>query len=253
MKKIALLIASLVVLASCEREIPTVDPSALDNRNIYVRMYKYWNGGVLDKSKVLEINGSKIKIDHIYLTMSKFRYVSADGMVEQKTESDLTSLDVLSTSTVKLGYLPAGNYNGTLHYRVGLDSARTYTPPSQLETSNPLSTGDVWGGSDLGHSYFQIEGGIFDPADTVMTTPSQNFIWRVGTVGLRMDFEDKRNFNVPASNDVFFVVNLDVEKLFLGLSPTLTPVINSDPSDNTDMSLAQVLRNNIQSELVFEP
>ncbi len=251
MKRIVLLLAAVSVLASCTREFPVVDPSAMDNRNIGVRIYKFWNGALLDTNKVLEINGDKIKIDNIYLTMSAFRFVDSDGSV-QPTQNDLSAVNLIDTREVMLGYLPDGNYNGTILYRIGLDSARSFTAPDQLDATNPLKSGVVWNGSDIGHSYFQIEGGIFDPADTVMSKPTKNFVWRVATPDLRINQEDKRNFNVPTSKDVFFVMNLDVEKLFLGLSPSLTPVILSDPGDFADYSLAQILRNNLQSELQFE-
>lgn len=251
MKRIFLLLAAISVLASCTREIPVVDPSAMDNRNIGVRVYKFWNGAILDTGKVLEINGDKIKIDNIYLTMSAFRFTDSEG-ITTSTQNDLTAVNLIETREVMLGLLPEGNYNGTVLYRVGLDSARSYTAPDQLELTHPLKSGLVWNGSDIGHSYFQIEGGIFDPADTVFSKPAQNFTWRIATPDLNINFEDKRNFNVPSSKKVYFVINLDVEKLFLGLSPSLSPVILSDPGDFADYSLAQILRNNVQSELVFE-
>jgi hypothetical protein len=75
-----------------------------------------------------------------------------------------------------LRYLPHGSYNGSINYRIGLDSARAYALPESLEDDNPLKNGAVWNGSDIGHSFFQIEGGIFDPADTVFNSPSSTFV-----------------------------------------------------------------------------
>jgi hypothetical protein len=45
---------------------------------------------------------------------------------------------------------------------------------------------------------------------------------------------------------------LDIEKLFLGLMPSQTPVINCDLADGTDYNNAKILRDNVISEFVFE-
>ena len=63
MKKLAILTVLMSVLLGCEKSIPVVDPTALDNRNIYIRMYKYVDGDLLDTSKVYQINGDLIKIN----------------------------------------------------------------------------------------------------------------------------------------------------------------------------------------------
>ncbi|MDA0898375.1 MAG: hypothetical protein O3A30_03765, partial [Bacteroidetes bacterium] len=63
---------------------------------------------------------------------------------------------------------------------------------------------------------------------------------------------EKRNFNVASNKDVFIVMDIDVENFFLGLSPSLTNVINSDPADATDYDLAKILRDNVSSEFVFK-
>ncbi len=62
MKKLAILTVLMGVLLGCEKSIPVVDPTALDNRNIYIRMYKYFDGDLLDTSQVYQINGDLIKL-----------------------------------------------------------------------------------------------------------------------------------------------------------------------------------------------
>jgi hypothetical protein len=252
MKKLAILTVLMGVLLGCEKSIPVVDPTALDNRNIYIRMYKYFDGDLLDTSEVYQINGDMIKINKIYATLSGAEFISYDESDTVRTESDLTMIDVTTTSEVKLAHLPRGSYNGSMSYMIGLDSARAYAAPESLEDGNPLKSGAVWNGSDIGHSFFQIEGGIFDPADTVFTTPQSTFVWRFATPDLVVNKNEKRNFSVANNKDVFFVMNLDVEKLFLGLTPSQTPVINCDPADGTDYNNAKILRDNVISEFVFE-
>jgi len=252
MKKLAILTVLMGVLLGCEKSIPVVDPTALDNRNIYIRLYKYFDGDLLDTSEVYQINGDMIKINKIYATLSGAEFISYDESDTVRTESDLTMLDVTTTSEVKLAHLPRGSYNGSIRYNIGLDSARAYTAPDALEDGNPLKNGAVWNGSDIGHSFFQIEGGIFDPADTVFNSPSSTFNWRFATTDLIIDIEEKRNFSVGANKSIFFVINLDIEKLFLGLTPSQTPVINCDPADGTDYNNAKILRDNVISEFVFE-
>jgi hypothetical protein len=215
-------------------------------------MYKYFDGDLLDTSEVYQINGDMIKINKIYATLSGAEFISYDESDTVRTESDLTMIDVTTTSEVKLAHLPRGSYNGSIRYNIGLDSARAYTAPDALEDGNPLKNGAVWNGSDIGHSFFQIEGGIFDPADTVFTTPQSTFVWRFATPDLAVNKNEKRNFSVANNKDVFFVMNLDVEKLFLGLTPSQTPVINCDPADGTDYNNAKILRDNVISEFVFE-
>jgi hypothetical protein len=178
--------------------------------------------------------------------------VSYDEQDTTFTESDLTMIDLIGTSEVKLAHLPSGNYNGSLEYTIGLDSARAYTAPEQLDATNPLSKGLVWNGSDVGHSFFQMEGRIFNPADTVFTTPEATFNWRVATPDLALLKSEKRNFNVASNKDVFIVMDIDVDNFFLGLSPSLTNIINSDPADATDYDLAKILRDNVSSEFVFK-
>jgi hypothetical protein len=252
MKKLAILTVLMGVLLGCEKSIPVVDPTALDNRNIYIRMYKYFNGALLDTSKVYQINGDVIKINSIYITLSGAEFIKQDDSDTVKTESDLTMTNLIGSTEVKLAHLPHGSYNGSIKYRIGLDSARAFTSPESLEDDNPLKNGAVWNGSDIGHSFFQIEGGIFDPADTVFNSPSSTFSWRFATTDLIIDIEEKRNFSVGANKSVFFVINLDIEKLFLGLTPSQTPVINCDPADGTDYNNAKILRDNVISEFVFE-
>jgi hypothetical protein len=252
MKKVLLMAVLAGVIMSCEKAIPVVDPTAMDNRNIYIRMYKYFKGDILNKNNVYAINGDMVRIDHMYLTLSGAEFVSYDEADTIRTESDLTVVDLVGTTEVKLAHLPKGSYNGRMYYTIGLDSARSYMKPENLEETNPLSKGTVWNGSDIGHSYFQLEGSIFDPADTVFTTPKSTFTWRFATPALGVRKNEKRNFSVASNKDVFFVINLDVDKLFLGLTPSAVPVINSDPADGSDFTNAQILRNNVVSELVFE-
>ncbi|MDA0898973.1 MAG: hypothetical protein O3A30_06830, partial [Bacteroidetes bacterium] len=218
MKKLIALVLLSTLFSACEDPIPVVDPTALDNRNIYIRAYKYFNGSIIDTSTVYQINGDLIKFDHIYVTLSGARFVSYDEQDTTFTESDLTMIDLIGTSEVKLAYLPSGNYNGSLEYTIGLDSARAYTAPEQLDATDPLSKGLVWNGSDVGHSFFQMEGRIFNPADTVFTTPEATFNWRVATPDLALLKSEKRNFNVASNKDVFIVMDIDVENFFLGLS-----------------------------------
>ncbi|MBT5152376.1 MAG: hypothetical protein HOM43_08320 [Flavobacteriales bacterium] len=252
MKKLIALVLLSTLFSACEDPIPVVDPTALDNRNIYIRAYKYFDGSIIDTSTVYQINGDLIKFDHIYVTLSGARFVSYDEQDTTFTESDLTMIDLIGTSEVKLAHLPSGNYNGNLEYTIGLDSARAYTAPEQLDATNPLSKGLVWNGSDVGHSFFQMEGRIFNPADTVFTTPEATFNWRVATPDLALLKSEKRNFNVASNKDVFIVMDIDVDNFFLGLSPSLTNIINSDPADGTDYDLAKILRDNVSSEFVFK-
>jgi len=252
MKKLIALVLLSTLFSACEDPIPVVDPTALDNRNIYIRAYKYFDGSIIDTSTVYQINGDLIKFDHIYVTLSGARFVSYDEQDTTFTESDLTMIDLIGTSEVKLAHLPSGNYNGSLEYTLGLDSARAYTAPEQLDATNPLSKGLVWNGSDVGHSFFQMEGRIFNPADTVFTTPEATFNWRVATPDLALLKSEKRNFNVASNKDVFIVMDIDVDNFFLGLSPSLTNIINSDPADGTDYDLAKILRDNVSSEFVFK-
>ena len=252
MKKLIALVLLSTLFSACEDPIPVVDPTALDNRNIYIRAYKYFDGSIIDTSTVYQINGDLIKFDHIYVTLSGARFVSYDEQDTTFTESDLTRSDLIGTSEVKLAHLPSGNYNGSLEYTIGLDSARAYSAPEQLDATNPLSKGLVWNGSDVGHSFFQMEGRIFNPADTVFTTPEATFNWRVATPDLALLKSEKRNFNVASNKDVFIVMDIDVDNFFLGLSPSLTNIINSDPADATDYDLAKILRDNVSSEFVFK-
>ena len=252
MKKLIALVLLSTLFTACEDPIPVVDPTALDNRNIYIRAYKYFDGSIIDTSTVYQINGDLIKFDHIYVTLSGARFVSYDDQDTTFTESDLTMIDLIGNSEVKLAHLPSGNYNGSLEYTIGLDSARAYTAPEQLDATEPLSKGLVWNGSDIGHSFFQMEGRIFNPADTVFTTPEATFNWRVATPDLALLKSEKRNFNVASNKDVFIVMDIDVDNFFLGLSPSLMNVINSDPADASDYDLAKILRDNVSSEFVFK-
>lgn len=258
MKKVIALLALSTLFAACEDPIPVVDPTALDNRNIYIRAYKYFDGAIIDRNTVYEINGDLIKFDHIYVTLSGARFVSYDDQDTTYTESDLTMIDLIGNSEVKLANLPAGNYNGSLEYTIGLDSSRAFTAPDQLDASNPLSKGLVWNGSDIGHSFFQIEGRIFNPADTVFTTPEATFNWRVATPDLALMKSEKRNFNVASNKNVFIVMDINVDNFFsgvfslIGLSPSTMNIINSDPADASDYDLAKILRDNVSSEFVFK-
>jgi len=67
----------------------------------------------------------------------------------------------------------------------------------------------------------QLEGRVFDPNDSLFTTPKSTFTWRIATEDMVIERSEKRNFNVAANKDVFFVIDLDIDKLFLGLQPSL--------------------------------
>ena len=109
MRKLVLCMILGMLFSACETAIPVVDPTALDDRNIYVRAYKYFNGDLIDTSKVFEINGDIIKIDHIYITLSGAEFVSDDYQDTTRTENDLTMIDLLTTSEVKLAQLSSGS------------------------------------------------------------------------------------------------------------------------------------------------
>lgn len=252
MKRFILGLVVLGALASCEREIPVVDPAALDDRNIYIRTYKYFGGDIADTSTVYQINGDMIKLTHVWMVLSGAEFVSVDEMDTTRTENDLTAIDIMTTSEVKLAQLPRGSYNGRLNYHIGLDSTRAYSAPETLEESNPLSKGHLWNGPALGHSFFQLEGRVFDPADSTFTTPKSTFTWRIASEDMVIERSEKRNFNVAANKDVFFVLNFDIDNLFLGLQPSTTPEIYSDPGDVNDYNKAQILSDNLKSEFVFK-
>lgn len=252
MKKVLLALTALLVFNACEREVPVVDPTALDNRNIYIRCYKFFEGQNADTSKVYQINGDYIKLDHVYITLSGAQYVSQDEMDTTKTESDLTAIDLLTTSEIKLAYLPKGSYNGKLEYHIGLDSTRAFSAPETLEDSNPLKDGALWNGPDLGYSFFQLEGRVYDANDSTYATPKSTFTWRIATEDMVIERDEKKNFNVAANLDVYFVVNLDIDKLFLGLQPSTTPEIYSDPASSADYNLAKILSDNLKSEFIFK-
>lgn len=252
MNRFILALVAVGAFTSCERNIPVVDPEALDDRNIYIRVYKYFDGGIADTNTLYQMNGDLIKLSHVYITLSGAEFVSVDEKDTTRTEKDLTSIDLMTTSEVKLAQLPRGSYNGRLNYHIGLDSARAYSAPETFEESNPLFKGHLWNGPALGHSFFQLEGRVFDPNDSLFTTPKSTFTWRIATEDMLIDISEKRNFNVAANKDVFFVIDLDIDNLFLGLQPSTTPEIFSDPGDVTDYFKAQVLSDNIKSEFVFK-
>ena len=95
MKKLILLVLVSTLFSACEDPIQVVDPTALDNRNIYIRAYKYFDGAIIDTSTVYEVNGDLIKFDHIYVTLSGARFVSYDEQDTTFTESDLTMIDLI--------------------------------------------------------------------------------------------------------------------------------------------------------------
>jgi len=107
-------------------------------------------------------------------------------------------------------------------------------------------------------AFFQIEGRIFNPADSVFTTPEANFNWRFATPDLIVMKSENRNFNVGSNKDVFIVMDIDVDNFFsgvfslIGLSPSTMNVINSDPADASDYDLAKILRDNVSSEFEFK-
>ncbi|HCP41723.1 MAG TPA: hypothetical protein DIT65_08000 [Cryomorphaceae bacterium] len=252
MKRFIVALLTIGAFTSCEREITVVDPAALDDRNIYIRAYKYFDGNIADTSTVYQINGDLIKLSHAYITLSGAEFVSVDEKDTTHTDNDLTAIDLLATSEVKLAQLPRGSYNGRLNYHIGLDSARAYAAPETLEETNPLVKGHLWNGPATGHSFFQLEGRVFDLNDSLFTAPTSTFTWRIASEDMVIERSEKRNFNVAANKDVFFVIDLDIEKLFLGLQPSSTPEIYSDPGDADDYNKAQILSDNLKSEFVFK-
>lgn len=97
-------------LVSCEREIDVIDPAALDDRNIYIRAYKYFDGKIADTNTLYQINGDFIKLSHAYITLSGAEFVSYDEQDTTRTENDLTVIDLLTTPEVKLAQLiPVGD------------------------------------------------------------------------------------------------------------------------------------------------
>ena len=98
---------------------------------------------------------------------------------------------------------------------------------------------------------FQLEGRVFDPNDSLFITPTSTFTWRIATEDMVIERSEKRNFNVAANKDVFFVIDLDIEKLFLGLQPSSTPEIYSDPGD-AQITTSPILSDNLKSEFVFK-
>ena len=252
MKRFIVLTLAAGFFAACERPITVVDPSALDDRNIYIKVYKYFDNEIADTNSVYEINGDLIKLSHLYMTLSGAEYVSDNGSDTIRTESDLTAVDLLTTSEVKLAKLPRGSFNGELNYIIGLDSVRAYSAPETLEESNPLSKGHLWNGPSIGHSFLQLEGRVFDPNDSLFITPKSTFIWRIASQDMVIERSEKRNFNVAANKNVFFVIDLDVDKLFLGLQPSAMPQIYSDPGDATDYGKAQILSDNLKSDFIFK-
>ena len=84
------------------------------------------------------------------------------------------------------------------------------------------------------------------------TDLKSTFTWRITSQDMVIERSEKRNFSVGSNLDVFFVINLDVDKLFLGLQPSQMPEIYSDPASSADIGLANILKNNLESEFIFK-
>lgn len=251
MKKFALLAVIGAMLGACEDPIDIIDPSVLDNRNVYIQVNTYWGNQIAKRNKGYLVNGSRVTLDNVYITLTGFEYITGNGDT-LRTESDLTVAELLGTKNIKLGYLEPGSYAGTLRYFIGIEDDRALKAPSTYAEDHQLNGGEIWHGATLGHSHFQIDGSVYAETDSTLTGSFDPLMWRFATEDLMIEKTETRNFNVGSGIDVFFVVNLNLENIFVGLYPGVTPEINCDPGNSIDYDAGKIVRDNLNAEFNFE-
>lgn len=231
----------ILVLGGCRKSILNDDDAeANTNNNVRLRIYPYVDQYLYHPDSLYFLGGANVKIEDIMILHSNFFFVN-NGDTLPKNPSAIWRMS--SGGDVFLAYLPPASYTGFYRYLVGLDSVTDGSPPASQPAGSPLSSGELYRGTNKGYDYVVISGKIQDP-NTPTAPPSINMRWVIATPGLAIEYGTPKSFNVVPGKSVTFDIILQIDELFKGLFPIATPIITSDPANPNDFTLGKVLQAN---------
>ncbi len=234
---------------SCKKSILSDDPGTIENKNIKLQIFPYWGSYYYNPDSLYFAGGAFIKIDEISIVHSDFYFVNAGDTLPA---SDPVEWKLTSGEFLDLAYLEPGSYTGFYEYIVGVDSAANFYPPQLQPKESVLNTNtSLYRGPGKGYNFITITGRIQDP-NKPGTEPSIPMKWVVANNGLQINYFQPKSFNVAAGKDVTFAVVLQIEQLFNGLYPIVTPQIKADATNQADMDNTEVLQQNFKNAYLVQ-
>ncbi len=237
----SLLVSFTLLLEGCKTDILSDDGDPTSTaKNVRVRVFAYVNGYLLNTDSLYFLGGANVKFDDISIIHSNYYFVDMGDTLKPGDAGEWRFTN--GDPNVFLYQLPPGSYSGFYRYLVGLDSLSNSRAPKDQPSGSPLNS-DNYRGQGKGYNFVTIKGRIQDP-NKPNSEPDIPMKWVLSTTQLNMEFGMGKSFNLVTGKPATFDVVFDVEKLFTGLAPLGTPMIEADPSNPNDFGNAETLRQN---------
>lgn len=242
-------LAGTALLTSCtENSLVPEDQRNRDNRNVQAWVQSYWGPDIFSYDSVYAVTGGEIEIESVLMVISDYNFsLSTADTVDIDTTYSVMDM---TKQKHKIGFLPSGTYTGEHQIKVGYEEEVFYFLPHSQAPSVLLQEGIQR--NIVGYNHLVVKGKYRLDNDTINLKPILPFEYRLGGPEFNIQFEKSMSFSVTANNPINIFLNLDVSKLFAGLSPVDIQQINSDPNNNDDYLAAQVLYLNLDQALSIQ-
>lgn len=248
-KSLILLPLIVLFLGGCEKSILTDDPGGVDNRNVKIRVFHYWNNYLLNNDSIYSHNGARFYIDEINILLADFIFDNSGDSIFSEDSYTLTNY---RSKEFKIGYLKQGSVSGRLYIKAGLSLDDNMTKPKDWEAGHILANESLYNSKANSYNFITIKGRIFDPTKPEQTEPSIPMSYVVATQGLVTQLSTAKSFSVPVGKSVVIDAIFDVKGLLENIFPVNTPVIKSDPADQGDYDNAVMLRANFEDSFKLQ-
>ncbi|CAI8371748.1 MAG: Uncharacterised protein [Owenweeksia sp. TMED14] len=250
MKQIIFFLLITGATLSCTDEVLPED-STFDTRNVVLNHFFYYNDEVIDTSKVFNLGNAQIIFKDVSIAFGGYFFtdhltdtVTPVGMdtIGYSFDPNVASLKYGTAS--RLFKLDKGVYQGVHHFKMGIDSSIT-GDYEKWPKGHPMTNSGLHRGLGEGYNSLYINGLYKELGDTASVQPNIPFTYRVSDEVLDIWWNKPTSFNVVPNMDVNINIVWSIDKLLLGLDPTIIDNIECDSGDPIDFQLAQALSTNI--------
>lgn len=247
LRSLLTLVTAAVLSAGCVDTI--VDPNEkMEDRNIVLKVFSYFENELLSSDSLYTIGQAEVKFTDVRFLYSGYTFVSTSG---DTVHADTTvTLHAFGTNKAYLAKMPAGAYNGSHFFTLGVDTNNAKIAPGQFPEDHPLRDGVLYRGAGKGYNHMYFTGVMRKTGDTL--APTKPFTLVVATPALNTQFERKMGFSIGGNRTCNINVVLNIDRLLQGIDPWQTPIIESDPTKPGDFAEAVKIKQNLVPAFVIQ-
>lgn len=247
MRKLFFLLLIPALFACEEKDLTSENPApSKDNINIQTSFIYDTLGLQLDSIYTNKV-GLEFFFTEVSLVFSNFSFSEQGDTVINLPEPFFISMENKESF---IGRIPPGGYSGKYSLQLGLDSAEGLGFNAAMANDEALRKSSVFRADGAGIDQVIIKGKLFDPTNPLDSVGSIPFEYRLGTpLTIQNKQSDTHNFSVSSSSKIPFIIQVNLWPVFKNLNIYADPLVESNPDNLFDISLAQQLADSLQISL----